>query len=105
MNEDKQKRGTLSHSPFVTPAGFKPTTSGTGILRSIQLNYEAFVTYCAAKVSIFVGLSKCVATKYVVLNYSNSMPINGRRAAGCCENEESEGRAWALWCTLNDQYW
>ena len=64
MNEDKQKRGTLSHSPFVTPAGFKPTTSGTGILRSIQLNYEAFVTYCAAKVSIFVGLSKCVGAKY-----------------------------------------
>ena len=49
MNEDKQKRGTLSHSPFVTPAGFKPTTSGTGILRSIQLNYEAFVVYCACK--------------------------------------------------------
>ena len=74
----QNKRGTLSHSSFVTPAGFKPTTSGTGILRSIQLNYEAFVTYCAAKVSIFVGLSKCGATKCVVLNHSNSMPINGK---------------------------
>lgn len=99
------KKGTLSHSPFVTPAGFKPTTSGTGILRSIQLNYEAFVTYCAAKVSIFVGLSKCGATKYVVLNHPNSMSINGKRTAGCCENEESVWRAWALCCTLNDQYW
>jgi len=49
-------------------------------------------------------LSKCGATKYVVLNYPNSMSINGRRTAGCCENEESEGRAWALCCTLNDQY-
>ena len=85
MNEDKQKRGTLSHSPFVTPAGFKPTTSGTGILRSIQLNYEAFVTYCAAKVSIFVGLSKCGATKCMVLHSLNFIGINtniGRNLLG-----------------------
>lgn len=27
---------------LVTSVGFKPATSGTGILRSIQLNYEAF---------------------------------------------------------------
>ena len=54
MNERKQKEERPSIPPFVTPAGFKPTTSGTGILRSIQLNYEAFVTYCAAKVSIFL---------------------------------------------------
>ena len=105
MNERKQKEERPSIPPFVTPAGFKPTTSGTGILRSIQLNYEAIVVYCDAKVSIFVGLSKCGATKYVVLNHPNSMPINGKRAAGRCENEESEGRAWALWCTLNGQYW
>lgn len=59
-----KKEEALAFPLFVTPAGFKPTTSGTGILRSIQLNYEAFVTYCAAKVSIFVGLSKCVGAKY-----------------------------------------
>lgn len=88
----------------MTPAGFKPTTSGTGILRSIQLNYEAFVVYCDAKVSIFVGLSKCGATKYVVLNLPNCMPINGKRDAWGCKKEESEGRAWTLWRTLNDQY-
>jgi len=40
-------------------------------------------------------LSKCGATKYVVLNHPSCMPINGRRAAERCENEESEGRAWA----------
>ena len=28
---------------FVTPAGFKPTTFGTGIRRSIQLNYGAII--------------------------------------------------------------
>ena len=71
----------LSHSPFVTPAGFKPTTSGTGILRSIQLNYEAFVVYCDAKVSIFVGLSKCGATKYKVLHSLNFIGIN--TSIGC----------------------
>ena len=60
----------------MTPAGFKPTTSGTGILRSIQLNYEAFVVYCDAKVSIFVGLSKCGATKYKVLHSLNFIGIN-----------------------------
>ena len=70
------KKGTPQHSPFVTPAGFKPTTSGTGILRSIQLNYEAIVVYCDAKVSIFVGLSKCGATKYLVLNSLNFIGIN-----------------------------
>lgn len=32
-------RQDLRHE--VTSAGFKPTTLGTGILRSIQLNYEA----------------------------------------------------------------
>ena len=60
----------------MTPAGFKPTTSGTGILRSIQLNYEAFVVYCDAKVSIFVGLSKCGATKNKVLYSLNFIGIN-----------------------------
>jgi hypothetical protein len=60
----------------VTPAGFKPTTSGTGILRSIQLNYEAFVVYCDAKVSIFVGLSKCGTTKNKVLHSLNFIGIN-----------------------------
>ena len=89
----------------MTPAGFKPTTSGTGILRSIQLNYEAFVAYCAAKVSIFVGLSKCGATKYVVLNHPNFMGGWQRGGAGCSGSEESVGRAWALWCTLKDQCW
>ena len=68
-----KKEDALAFPLFVTPAGFKPTTSGTGILRSIQLNYEAFVVYCDAKVSIFVGLSKCGATKYVVLNHPNFM--------------------------------
>ncbi len=64
MFGELKKEERLSIPPFVTPAGFKPTTSGTGILRSIQLNYEAFVTYCAAKVSIFVGLSKWFDAKY-----------------------------------------
>ncbi len=31
----------FANQAVMTPAGFKPTTSGTGILRSIQLNYEA----------------------------------------------------------------
>ncbi len=66
MQSAHPKKRNALHSPFVTPEGFKPTTSGTGILRSIQLNYEAFVAYCAAKVSIFVGLSKCGERKYNV---------------------------------------
>lgn len=66
MQSAHPKKMNALHSPFVTPEGFKPTTSGTGILRSIQLNYEAFIAYCAAKVSIFVGLSKCGERKYNV---------------------------------------
>lgn len=42
--------------PLVTPAGFKPTTSGTGILRSIQLNYEA--NECAANLRKKLEMNK-----------------------------------------------
>ena len=31
---------------MVTSAGFKPAISGTGILHSIQLNYEALIFAC-----------------------------------------------------------
>ncbi len=33
---------------MVTPAGLKPTTLGTGILRSIQLNYGAAMLFTFA---------------------------------------------------------
>jgi len=50
-------------------------------------------------------LSKCGATKYVVLNHPNFMGGWQRGGAGCSGSEESVGRAWALWCTLKDQCW
>lgn len=37
--------------------GFKPATSGTGILRSIQLNYEAMLD-CGCKYKLFFNKFK-----------------------------------------------
>ena len=44
---------------MVTPAGLKPTTLGTGILRSIQLNYGAFCSR-GAKIRYFSTSSKSI---------------------------------------------
>ena len=46
----------LSNKKRVTPAGFKPTISGTGILHSIQLNYGA--PFSLAKVNKKLGPCK-----------------------------------------------
>jgi hypothetical protein len=50
----------------VTSAGFKPAISGTGILHSIQLNYEAFI-FMLAKVYKKNGICKCVVSIFYYL--------------------------------------
>ncbi len=49
---------------FVTSAGFKPTTFGTGIRRSIQLNYEAVLQLLSLKriwIVFIVYTWRCIA--------------------------------------------